>query len=770
MRLWSFIFKDRSLEYKFALLSVVPIIIITTFMVIYIINSLERSMIEKTRIRVQGLTKLFALSMSNAFVIYNKDLLDNYVDRLAKEKNILYAMIVDSSDSRILAHSDHQNDGKIFMASDLGSSPSQLIVNKKQGKIYELSTPIIIGGKKYGDGWVGFSLEEVYQEIAVLKNKIIIVAIIAILLGALFSILLSRIISKPVRVLSEQAERIGAGNFEQKVIYKSKDALGQLAYSFNKMAENLKLNVSMLKDNEERFTKFMEYLPALAFMKDAEGRYVFTNSAYKTILGIEPADRIGKTDEVVWSAEIAATFMERDHQILATGQPLETVDTLTDSAGRRIIHLTSKFPIFREGKPALIGGIGLDITEIKKAESEIKALSLNLEKRVKARTSELEAAQEAMLNLVEDLNNSKDESEKKAKELNRALYDTEKARDRIDGILKSVGDGLIVTDIYNRIILMNRAAEDLLGARFSEVIDRPIDFAIKDKTLRNRVKTTLDKKKEGYEFDFELPGENTKHPHIMRARTSVIEDRNGKYTGIVTIMHDVTYKREVDRMKTEFLSTAAHELRTPLTSIQGFSEILLTRDDIKEEEKEECLSYINKQSVNLAVIINDLLDISRIESGKGFSLNKTPDDIAAIIRDAVPHFQILSPKHSFEVVVPKEPVEVMVDKEKMRQVLENFLSNAVKYSPDGGLIRVAGELLEENYQVSIEDQGIGMTSEQVEKIFDKFYRADASNTAIPGTGLGMSIAQYLVEAHGGKVWVESELGKGTIARFTIPIK
>ena len=462
--------------------------------------------------------------------------------------------------------------------------------------------------------------------------------------------------------------------------------------------------------------------------------------------------------------------MERDHQILATGQPLETVDTLTDSAGRRIIHLTSKFPIFREGKPALIGGIGLDITEIKKAESEIEALSLNLEKRVKARTSELEAAQEAMLNLVEDLNNSKDESEKKAKELNRALYDTEKARDRIDGILKSVGDGLIVTDIYNRIILMNRAAEDLLGARFSEVIDRPIDFAIKDKTLRNRVKTTLDKKKEGYEFDFELPGENTKHPHIMRARTSVIEDRNGKYTGIVTIMHDVTYKREVDRMKTEFLSTAAHELRTPLTSIQGFSEILLTRDDIKEEEKEECLSYINKQSVNLAVIINDLLDISRIESGKGFSLNKTPDDIAAIIRDAAPQFQIRSPKHSFEVVVPKEPVEVMVDKEKMRQVLENLLSNAVKYSPEGGLIRVAGELLEENYQVSIEDHGIGMTSEQVEKIFDKFYRADASNTAIPGTGLGMSIAQYLVEAHGGKVWVESELGKGTIARFTISIK
>ncbi|MBW1674356.1 MAG: PAS domain-containing protein, partial [Deltaproteobacteria bacterium] len=357
MRLWSFIFKDRSLGYKFALFSFVPIIIVTIFIAFYIINSMERSMIEKTRIRAMGLAKLSALSMSNTFVIYNKNLLDNFVDSLGKEKNILYAMIVDSSDSRILAHSDHQNDGKIFTAVDLSSLPSQVIVPKKQGKIYELSAPIIIGGRKYGVVRLGFSLKEVHQEIAMLKNKIIIIAIIAIILGAFFSLSLARIISNPVRALAEHAKRIGTGDFEQKIIYESKDALGQLAGTFNKMAEKLKLNVSMLKENEERFTKFMEYLPALAFMKDAEGHYIFANSAYKTILGIDPADRIGKTDDEVWPAEVAATFRERDHKILATGQPLETADTLIDSTGRRIIHLNSKFPIFREGKPALIGGI-----------------------------------------------------------------------------------------------------------------------------------------------------------------------------------------------------------------------------------------------------------------------------------------------------------------------------------------------------------------------------------------------------------------------------
>jgi len=398
-----------------------------------------------------------------------------------------------------------------------------------------------------------------------------------------------------------------------------------------------------------------------------------------------------------------------------------------------------------------------DITDRKLSEQKIKDYAENLEKMVEERT----------------------------KELNHALYDTEQARDRIDGILKSVGDGLIVTDLYNRVILMNRAAEDLLGARLSEVINRPIDFAIEDKTLRERIKNTLGKKQEGYQFDFELPAKDGENPRILRARSSMIKDKTGKHTGIITAMHDVTYEREVDRMKTEFISTAAHELRTPLTSIQGFSELLTARDDITEDERKECLSYINTQSVNLANIINDLLDISRIESGKGFSLDKAPCTIVELIREIVPYFQVQSKKHQFDLMLPEEPIEVMADIDKMRQVFENILSNAVKYSPEGGAIRLEAKLIGEfgmwneeleeiekrpAIEVAISDEGIGMTPEQVEKIFDKFYRADASNTAIPGTGLGMSIVKYLVEAHGGEVFVESTQGKGTRVRFTIPLE
>jgi len=383
--------------------------------------------------------------------------------------------------------------------------------------------------------------------------------------------------------------------------------------------------------------------------------------------------------------------------------------------------------------------VARDITGRKQAEEQMKGYSENLEKMVEERT----------------------------RELNRALWDTEASRAKIDGILKSVSDGLIVTDKYNRIILMNRAAEDLLRVRFSEVIDRPIEFAVEEKSLREKLVDTYNKMKTNYTFDFQLPGDDPQYPRFMRARTSVIHDSEGKYTGIVTIFHDVTHELEVDRMKTEFLSTAAHELRTPLTSIMGFSEILQTREDISEEEKKKFLSYINKQAVNLAEIINDLLDISQIESGRKYTINKEICDVGKTIKSIIPYFQEIYVKHKFEVVLPDKPVKCYVDKEKMEQVLKNLLSNAVKYSPEGGVIRVVGEVFEDYYQMSIEDQGIGMTPEQIEKIFDKFYRADATDTAISGTGLGMSIVKYLVEAHGGKVVVESELGKGTTVRFTI---
>jgi len=124
----------------------------------------------------------------------------------------------------------------------------------------------------------------------------------------------------------------------------------------------------------------------------------------------------------------------------------------------------------------------------------------------------------------------------------------------------------------------------------------------------------------------------------------------------------------------------------------------------------------------------------------------------------------------FVYSAPEQPLKVMADREKFNQVMENLLSNAVKYSPDGGTIRVTAGVVEGEFRVSVADEGIGMTPDQISRIFEKFYRADASNTAIEGTGLGMTIVKHIVEAHGGRVWVESEYRKGTTVTFCIPLK
>ncbi len=359
--------------------------------------------------------------------------------------------------------------------------------------------------------------------------------------------------------------------------------------------------------------------------------------------------------------------------------------------------------------------------------------------------------------------------QERTRDARKALDDVEKAKERIDGILKSVSDGLIVTDIHNNIILMNRAAENLLNIQFNDVINQPIDLAIEDKTLREKVIETLGKKTAGYEFNFKLPTNIPGNPKIMRGSTAVILDKEGKQTGIVTILHDITREREVDRMKTEFISTAAHELRTPLTSILGFSEILTTRDNLNLEERSKFLGYINKQAAGLERIINDLLDISRLESGGGYKLDKVPCIAGDEIKQILPFFEEITKTHRFELECPPNDVHIFVDKDKMGQTLKNIISNAVKYSPDGGLIRITCEIKGNDYQISVKDSGIGMTKEQLGKVFDKFYRVDSSDTAAEGTGLGMSIVKYIIEAHGGKIWVESEYGKSTTVRFRLPI-
>lgn len=359
----------------------------------------------------------------------------------------------------------------------------------------------------------------------------------------------------------------------------------------------------------------------------------------------------------------------------------------------------------------------------------------------------------------------------KTKELEKSLKEKEYAKDQIDTILKSVADGLIVTNNENKIVLMNPSAEKLLNIRFREAVNRPINDAIGKSELHRNIKATLKKSRQEKSFDFEIINQNSGDTRIMRARTAAILDQDGSYSGNVTIFNDVTRERKIDRMKTEFLSTAAHELRTPLTSIGGFSELMLTRQDLTDEERVKFLGFINNQSIKLTKIINDLLDVSRIESGKGFTLNKTACNVGDGLLGLDDYFNgIKKNGQILNITVPESKVELFVDKPKMEQVLINLISNAVKYSHEGSRINISGKVVDKKYEIKISDDGFGMTQEDLDKVFEKFFRADSSDTAVEGTGLGLTIVRHIVHAHNGTIHMDSTKGKGTTITILLPIE
>ncbi|MDT8444328.1 MAG: sensor histidine kinase [Desulfuromonadales bacterium] len=228
----------------------------------------------------------------------------------------------------------------------------------------------------------------------------------------------------------------------------------------------------------------------------------------------------------------------------------------------------------------------------------------------------------------------------------------------------------------------------------------------------------------------------------------------------------------LDQIKSEFIATAAHELRTPLTTILGYAELLsndMLLPGFPAEQREEYLGYIIAKSEALEKIIDELLDLGRIETGRTIVLDRQPCEMIAMVQQVILHYSQENQRHQFVDSCPVECLDIDIDQAKIQRVFDNLISNAVKYSPRGGTIRIEGRLVYPWLEISIADEGIGMTPEQAAMVFDKFYRVNTSDTAVRGLGLGLTISKGIIEAHGGKIWIESEIGQGTRVVFLLPL-
>jgi signal transduction histidine kinase len=231
----------------------------------------------------------------------------------------------------------------------------------------------------------------------------------------------------------------------------------------------------------------------------------------------------------------------------------------------------------------------------------------------------------------------------------------------------------------------------------------------------------------------------------------------------------VSSDRLVEQLKSGFVSTVSHELRAPLTSIYGFAETLL-REDVAfgDEERRTFLGYIASEAQRLTGIVDALLSVARLEAGD-LQVQAAPTDLREVVSDVVESAERDGANgRRFVVDVPEEPLDASADRDKVRQVLANLVDNAVKFSPRGGTVTVAARRTRDAVQVRIVDEGAGVPQAEQERIFRKFYRAEATTPAVGGTGLGLFIARGLASAMGGRVWVESDMGPGGCFVFELP--
>lgn len=428
--------------------------------------------------------------------------------------------------------------------------------------------------------------------------------------------------------------------------------------------------------------------------------------------------------------------------------------------------------------------VGQLATVFNKMISNLKDSQITIMKQVRDQTSEisttkskLEQQQSAIINILQDIEEEKEEAANQ--------------RDRLNIILKSIGDGVFVVDKNQNILLMNKQASIISGYTPEEVLNKPykkflkfvnestqepvVDFIIdamkRRKTLSMPKRTVLITKQGN-----QIPVADSAAP---------LKNEAGEIMGCVVVFRDITKEKELDEMKTEFLSVAAHQLRTPLGSMRWNIEMLIS-GDIEEvsEPIKDILQQVYDSNQRMAILVDDLLNTSRIDQER-IADKPIETDIISIIKDAITEIDPFAQKRSITVSLDIEGdgyKEVILDPKKFREVIQNLLSNSVKYNKDGGKIFISvkknttftntnGRKLPCGYLIKVQDTGMGIPKRDQKKLFSKFFRADnAVQSETEGSGLGLFVVKSYVEDWGGSVGFESEEGKGTTFKICLPNK
>ncbi|MFD0698520.1 cell wall metabolism sensor histidine kinase WalK [Paenibacillus sp. GCM10027628] len=352
--------------------------------------------------------------------------------------------------------------------------------------------------------------------------------------------------------------------------------------------------------------------------------------------------------------------------------------------------------------------------------------------------------------------------------LKEALSLNEEEKEKLASILTNMNDGVIATDDRGQVIVLNRRAKQILQTEEEATLGREISdvLGIPMETIREfisgQVNTTL--------LDIELPDEEEQLS--VRITFTPIHRRGEGQHGIIVVLQDVTEQEKLEQARREFVANVSHELRTPLTTIKSYLEAL---DDGAIEEPQLASRFIGvtrSETERMIRLVTDLLHLSRLDS-KQSMMSKSSTLVSEMLEEVADRFsfQLRQRKIRISIQVDPDVNRLLLDRDKIDQVLDNLVSNAIKYTGDEGAIRLSARKIDkEMLEISVQDNGIGIPKKDLTRIFDRFYRVDkARSRNMGGTGLGLSIAREIVKAHGGTIALDSELGQGTRVTFTLPM-
>ncbi len=561
----------------------------------YVQTEFSETLTEELLKRGVSIARQLAENGSNALITDDRITLSRLAHSSREsEKDIVYAFFVGAQTNEVLAHSFGEYFPIDLLNATAGQSPDHTKVNKlitSSGIVYDISTPVV--GSEVGLVRLGISANSVTMAVEGLTQQIMSAVGLLLLIAMLIGIPIARAISKPISQLTRAAERLSRRERSEPVKVRSHDEIGQLAKTFNAMAENLMAAEEKLANQVSFLETLLADLPEPVFYKDKDGAVLGCNHAFESFFEVKEEEIIGKSSYGYRPKNEAAVHVERDKDVLL--------------GNKRVSY------------------------------------EMRIEKN--------------------------------------------------DGLLRDV--------IFHK---------------------------------------------------------------------APINDESGLVKGLIGVMQDITEEREASRLKSEFVTTAAHEFQTPLASILGFSELIMEDFEANKENMPEFIRLIFSKASFLSHLVDEMLNLSRIESGRGIALRKTECVVNEEIGQIIENFRLLYPDYAFRFIHPEKSKTLIVDKERMGQVIDNLLQNAVKYSEKGSTIKITISDTETHCVVSTTDQGIGMNKEQLLHSTEKFYRGDTSDTAPGGTGLGLFITRSIVEAHGGTLQIDSNEGEGTTVTFSIPFE